>query len=109
MTLMETDRPRRVRRPVKRHAMELAALRWLADKSSGQTRATNQQIAQKLGVALDEGRTQSRRLNEALASLRNCGYIKVTRETPHPTDSPAGRVIVLTDEGRKVLEEETEK
>jgi hypothetical protein len=80
-----------------------ALLAWLAKQPNGTTRASNKTIADFIGVALDEGRPQSRRLNEALEALRAAGLITVTYEAPHPRLSPVGRTISLTAGGGSLV------
>lgn len=97
MTDTTTPRP-----PAKHVQNERRLLVWLAARPDRSTRATNQRLAAELDLPLDTNRLQSRRLSETLAALRNQGLIDIVREHPHPLESPAGRVIVLTDAGLAV-------
>jgi hypothetical protein len=76
-----------------------AVLRWLATQPERTTRAANHHIAGVVGIDLDPGRSQSRRLNEALEALREAGLVETSYETPHPRKNPTGRVLSLTDAG----------
>jgi hypothetical protein len=78
-----------------RDAIGAAFLAWLGNEPGQETRLTNKVIAGKLDLPLMGERGQNRRLNEALAALRDSGAITVSYETPHPRLSPAGRVISL--------------
>jgi hypothetical protein len=80
-----------------------AVLRWLGDQPARTTRAANHQIAAAVGIDLDPGRSQSRRLNEALEALREAGLVETSYETPHPRKNPTGRVLTLTDTGAQFI------
>jgi hypothetical protein len=82
-----------------------AFLAWLAQQPNKSTTASNKTIADAIGVALDEGRPQSRRLNEALEALRDAGLITVVYQAPHPRLSPVGRTIALTNGGGSLVGE----
>lgn len=77
----------------------VALLRWLVTQEHHTTRLTNAKLAAEVGIGLDEGRPQSRRLSEALEALRHAELIEVSYEPAHPKKSPAGRVIKLTEKG----------
>jgi hypothetical protein len=95
---MTTETKNRRSAPV-RNAIETAVLTWLAKQDGQSTRATNKLLASKLDLPLHGERGQNRRLNEALASLREKGLVEIQYEPPHPRTSPAGRAIVITSAG----------
>lgn len=80
-----------------------AVLRWLAAEAGQESRQTNRRIAAAIELTLDNGRTRSRRLSEALEALRTAGLIEMLYEPPHPRESPTGRVIQLTEKGAQLV------
>jgi hypothetical protein len=60
---------------------------WL-DTQGGSTVATNQQIAEALGLTVSASR-----IAEMIGGLASRGAIAVDRVAPHPRNNPAGRTI----------------
>lgn len=80
-----------------------AILNYLAVQIGYITRDTNAKLAAAIGLPLDKGGNQSRRLNDALMALRDAGLIEVSYESPHPRKSPAGRAVRLSRMGLTYL------
>jgi DNA-binding IscR family transcriptional regulator len=80
-----------------------ALLIWLTTQPGAQTTAANATLANHLNIPLEEGRPQSRRLNEALEVLAEAGLVEVVYGKPHPRLNPAGRTITLSPAGRARL------
>lgn len=81
-------------------------LEWLSQQPGWESGAANHVIADAIGVPLDPGRPQSRRLGEAMEALRSAGMIEMEFVTPHPRKNPTGRMLRLTAAGARFLQTE---